>query len=72
MNKWILAKKLYEAGYSHKEVRLIWSYAFNEQNVGTVKKRKPWQLKALEQISVAPSEIEFDDNDNGETNKYFL
>jgi len=72
MDKFELAKKLYEEGYEHREVRAIWAYAWNEQNVGRAgKKRKPWQQKALEKVSVTIEEIEFLDTDGGDLGSYF-
>ena len=72
MDKFELAKKLYEVGYEHKDVRAIWAYTWNEQNVGqSGKKRKPWELKALEEISVNFDEIEFNEDDNGDTQRCF-
>jgi len=64
MDKFKLADKLYEVGYTHKDVRSIWAYVWDEQHVGqSGKRKKPWQLKALEEISVKIKEIEFDDSD---------
>jgi len=72
MDKLELAKLLYDEGYEHREVRAIWAYAWNEQNVGVSgKKRKPWQLEALEKISVAVEEIEFLESDSGDLPNYF-
>ncbi|WP_041672656.1 hypothetical protein [Sulfurovum sp. NBC37-1] len=64
MNKFELADKLYKVGYEHKDVKSIWAYAWDEQHIGqSGKKRKPWQLKALEEVSVKIEDIEFDSND---------
>ncbi len=72
MNKFELAEKLYAEGYEHREVRSIWVYAWNEQNVGSAKsKRRPWQLKALEQVGVSAEEIQFESTDGGDLGSYF-
>jgi len=72
MDKFELAKKLYAEGYEHREVRSIWAYAWNEQNVGSaVKKRKSWQLKALEKVGVTIEEIRFEPTDDGDLSSYF-
>jgi len=72
MDKFELAIKLYDQGYEHREVRAIWAYAWNEQNVGVSgKKRKPWQLKALENIAVTIEEIEFTETDGVHLSNYF-
>ncbi len=72
MDKFELAKKLYDKGYEHRKVRSIWAYAWNEQHIGrSGKKRKSWQLKALEEVCVSVEEIEFSEADNGEDNSYF-
>lgn len=72
MDKWDLAKKLYAAGYEHREVRSVWAYAWNEQHVGrSQNKRKPWQQIALERVDVSADEIEFDVTDKGELTSYF-
>ena len=72
MTKFELAEKLYKAGYEHREVRAIWAYAWNEQNVGkSVKKRKPWQEKALDEVSVEIESIDFKPEDDGDLNSYF-
>jgi len=64
MDKFELAERLYKVGYNHKDVRSIWAYAWDEQHIGqSGKRKKPWQLKALEEISVNINEIEFDDSD---------
>ena len=73
MDKWELAKKLREAGYGHEQVRRVWAYSWNEQHVGrSGKKRKPWELKALDELSISAKDIEFGIGvDNGEFNNYF-
>ncbi len=72
MDKWQLAKLLYEEGYDHQQVRSVWAYAWNEQHVGlSAKKRKPWQLKALEKIKIEIEDIEFSVGDNGELSNFF-
>mgnify|MGYP007087016285 CR=1 FL=1 len=71
MTKSQLAEKLYGAGYEHREVRAVWAYAWNEQHVGRVRKRKPWELKALEEVGVSVEGIVFKDEDDGEINSYF-
>jgi hypothetical protein len=72
MDKFELAKKLYEIGYSHDQVRSIWAYAWNEQHVGiSGRKRIPWQQEALDLVSVKIEDIEFYDNDKGEFSNYF-
>jgi len=64
MDKFELAERLYKVGYTHKDVRSIWAYAWDEQHIGqSGKRKKPWQLKALEEISVNINEIKFDDSD---------
>jgi len=71
MNKFELAKMLYAEGYEHREVRSIWAYAWNEQNVGRAgKKRRPWQSKALDKVGVNAAEIQFEPTDGGDLNSY--
>ena len=71
MDKFQLAKILYLEGYEHREVRAIWAYAWNEKNIGaTGKRKKPWQLKALEKVSVSVEEIEFEPTDSGDLGSY--
>ena len=72
MDKFELAEKLYKVGYEHKDVRAIWVYAWNEQHIGQAgKKKKPWELKALEEVSVCIDEIEFEETDNGDVKRCF-
>jgi hypothetical protein len=73
MDKWELSKKLREAGYEQEQVRRVWAYSWNEQHVGrSGKKRIPWELKALNELSISAKDIEFGTGDNsGEFNNYF-
>ena len=72
MNKFELAEKLYKIGYEHKDVKAIWAYSWNEQHVGQAKKKKkPWELKALEEVSVNANDIEFAKSDNGDIKRCF-
>lgn len=72
MDKWQIAKLLYAAGYEHREVRAIWAYVWNEQNIGrSGKKRIPWQRKALDSIGITPEEVQFTADDSGELSSYF-
>jgi len=73
MDMWILAKKLYSLGYTHRQIRRVWAYAWNEQHIGqSGRKRKAWEGLALEQAGVLPTEVEFPDRGNyGDVSNYF-
>ena len=63
MDKFVLAQKLYEAGYTHQQVRSVWTYAYNEKTLPEAGKRKKkrWQAVALNEVQVSPQEIDFHD-----------
>jgi len=72
MDKFVLAQKLYEVGYTHQQVRSVWNYAYNEQRLPEAgkRKRKRWQAIALEEVQVNPLEIELNDRPGLKSN-YF-
>ena len=72
MDHWALARKLYAAGYSHQEVRSIWAYAWNEQQLPrSGRKRQSWEASALEEVEVRLDEIEFPAGRNFSLNNYY-
>lgn len=72
MDKFVLAQKLYEIGYTHQQVRSIWNYAYQEQTLPDAGKRKKkrWQAVALEDVQVSPLEVDLSDGP-GLKNNYF-
>ena len=61
MTKWELAHKLYAVGYTHEQVRSIWTYVHNEQVLPQSGKRKHprWQAKALIEVQATVQEVIF-------------
>lgn len=72
MDKFVLARKLYEIGYTHQEVRSIWNYASQEQTLPEAGKRKKkrWQAVALEEVGISALEVDLSDGP-GLKNNYF-
>ncbi len=72
MDKFVLAQKLYDAGYTHDQVRSVWDYAYQEQTlpVSGKHKKKRWQAAALEEVQVNPLEIDLSGG-RGLKNNYF-
>jgi len=72
MDKFVLARKLYDAGYTHQQVRSIWNYAYQEQTLPEAgeRKKKRWQAVALHELQVSPLEVDLSDG-RGLKNNYF-
>ncbi len=72
MDKFVLARKLYDIGYTHQQVRSIWDYAYQEQTLpeSGKRKKKRWQVVALEELRVSPLKVDLSDGP-GLKNNYF-
>lgn len=72
MDKFVLAQKLYDAGYTRNQVRSIWDYTYQEQTlpVSGKHKKKQWQAVALEEVQVSLLEIDISGGP-GLKNNYF-